>query len=68
MTETLTGPLALLGGEKSIQGEPGDTFTWPIVTSEMEAAVLAVLRAGTMSGIDVTREFETGFAAWHGMT
>lgn len=59
--------LAILGGPKSIVSDLGDLFTWPIITAEIEAAVLEVLRAGTMSGLDVTRKFEEGFAAWHGM-
>ncbi len=59
--------LALFGGPKAVQTEPGDMFDWPIVTPEVEEAVLAVLRAGKMSGVDVTREFEQEFAAWHGV-
>jgi dTDP-4-amino-4,6-dideoxygalactose transaminase len=59
--------LALLGGPKAVQLDPGDIFDWPIVTPEVEAAVLEVLRAGKMSGTDVTREFEKEYAAWHGM-
>ena len=50
--------LALLGGPKSVQSEPGNIFTWPIVTPEHEEAVLEVLRRGGMSGTDVTRQFE----------
>jgi len=41
-------------------------FTWPIVTQEDEEAVLAVLRRGAMSGIDVTQQFEREFATWQG--
>jgi perosamine synthetase len=63
---TLTSTLALLGGPKAVQSEPGDMFTWPIITPEIEAAVLDVLRRGAMSGIDVTREFEKEFATWLG--
>jgi len=59
--------LALFGGPQAVQTEPGDMFDWPIVTPEVEEAVLAVLRAGKMSGVDVTREFEREFAAWHGI-
>ncbi len=59
--------LAVLGGAKAVQTEPGDMFTWPIITKEMEDAVLEVLRGGNMSGVDVTREFEAVFAKWHGM-
>ncbi len=58
--------LALLGGPCAVTLDPGDTFRWPIVTEADEAAVLAVLRAGTMSGIDVTQQFEQDFAAWQG--
>ncbi len=64
----MTSALALLGGPKAIQGDPADLFRWPIVTPEIEEAVLAVLRAGAMSGIDVTMRFEEEYAAWHGMT
>lgn len=58
--------LALLGGPKAVTREPGDLFRWPIITVEDEAAVLEVLRAGTMSGTDVTEQFEREFAAWAG--
>jgi len=59
-------PLALLGGPKAVQSDPGDLFKWPIVTQEDEQAVLEVLRRGTMSDIDVTMQFEKEFAAWQG--
>ena len=59
--------LALFGGPKAVQVDPGDIFDWPIVTAEDEQAVLEVLRAGTMSGTDVTRQFEAEFAAWMGV-
>jgi perosamine synthetase len=62
-----TSKLALFGGDKTIQCEPGDMFLWPIITREMEEAVLEVLRAGNMSGWDVTKKFEQEFADWHGM-
>jgi dTDP-4-amino-4,6-dideoxygalactose transaminase len=57
--------LALLGGPKAVQTDPADIFTWPIITEEDEQAVLAVLRAGTMSNSDVTLLFEQELAAWH---
>ncbi|NLF92288.1 MAG: DegT/DnrJ/EryC1/StrS family aminotransferase [Oligosphaeraceae bacterium] len=41
-------------------------FKWPIVNQEMEAAVLAVLREGNMSGTDITGKFAAEFAAWNG--
>jgi perosamine synthetase len=59
--------LAWLNGPKAVQNDPGDLFVWPIVTPEIEQAVLAVLRAGKMSGLDVTEAFEKEFAAWHGL-
>ncbi len=59
--------LALLGGKKSVRSNPKDIFTWPIITKEIETAVLKVLRAGNMSGSDVTKKFERGFADWHKM-
>ncbi len=65
MAQALTSSLALLGGPKAVSHEVGDIFTWPIITPEIEAAVLEVLRKGAMSDTDVTREFEREFAAWH---
>lgn len=54
--------LALLGGEKSVKSEASGIFTWPIVTEKHEQAVLDVLRARKMSGIEVTKEFEKKYA------
>ncbi len=59
--------LAFFGGPQAITKDPGDIFTWPIVTEEDEAAVLECLRAGGMSGTDVTKKFEREYADWHGM-
>ena len=56
--------LAIFGGSKAVQCEPGDIFNWPIVTKEDEDAVLEVLRRGGMSGTDVTQQFEKEFAVW----
>ena len=58
--------LALFGGPQAVQSDPGDTFTWPIITQEDEEAVLEVLRRGGMSGREVTMEFEEEFTAWQG--
>ena len=58
--------LALQGGDASVRGRTPELFHWPIVTAEDEQAVLAVLRAGSMSGTDITRQFEQEFAAWLG--
>ncbi|MBP1988407.1 DegT/DnrJ/EryC1/StrS family aminotransferase [Paenibacillus eucommiae] len=59
--------LALLGGPKAVGQVEAEMFHWPIVTEEDEAAVLEVLRKGTMSGTDVTKKFEQEFADWLGM-
>ncbi|MBU4201092.1 MAG: DegT/DnrJ/EryC1/StrS family aminotransferase [Verrucomicrobia bacterium] len=58
--------LAIFGGPKSVTKDPGDMFTWPIITKEDENAVLEVLRRGAMSNLDVTLQFEKEFAAWQG--
>ncbi len=63
----MASSLALLGGSKAVHTDPGDMFAWPIVTPDIEEAVLGVLRRGAMSGFDVTTELEKEFAAWHGM-
>jgi perosamine synthetase len=59
--------LAIHGGPKAIETDPGDIFTWPIITREDEDAVLEVLRAGKMSHTDITVEFEKELAEWHAM-
>lgn len=59
--------LAIHGGPKAVQTPPGDMFKWPIITEEDEQAALEVLRAGKMSGTDVTMQFEKEFAQWHGV-
>ena len=59
--------LAINRGPKAVRTNPGDIFRWPIITKEDEDAALEVLRAGKMSGTDVTREFEKEFAEWHDM-
>ena len=59
---TYTLPLAIEEGPKTVDLDPGDTFTWPIVTKDDEEAVLSVLRKGTMSELDVTIAFEEEFA------
>lgn len=59
--------LAILGGPRCIVDDPDDLFTWPIVTSDHETAVLDVLRRGAMSQLDVTMEFEKRYAADMGM-
>ncbi len=59
--------LALLGGPKAVQTDIGDMFTWPIITSEDEEAVLDVLRRGAMSDLDITHKLESEFAEWQGV-
>jgi dTDP-4-amino-4,6-dideoxygalactose transaminase len=54
--------LALLGGKKSVRSEPADIFEWPIITERHEQAVLEVMRARQMSGIEITKEFERKYA------
>jgi dTDP-4-amino-4,6-dideoxygalactose transaminase len=62
MSETL----AIFGGPKAVTQPEGDLFKWPIITEADEAAVLDVLRRGAMSELDVTKAFESEFAAWQG--
>lgn len=61
--------LAINGGEKTFNAStmPPNLFTWPIVTTEDEAAVLDVLRRGAMSGNEITKEFEKEYADWAGV-
>lgn len=56
--------LAILGGKKAVTSDPGDMFTWPIITKEDEDAVLDVLHKRAMSGTDITMKFEKEFAKW----
>ena len=58
--------LALLGGPKTVVVDAGDMFDWPIITEEDEQAVLGVLRARKMSGLDISKQFEAEFANWCG--
>ena len=58
--------LAIHGGAKTVTRECPDLSTWPIVTAEDEQAVLAVLRARSMSNTDITLELEKEYAAWEG--
>ncbi len=60
----MSSPLALLGGPKAVGDYAPSLFAWPIITPEDEEAVLGVLRAGNMSGTDVTKRFEEAFGAW----
>jgi dTDP-4-amino-4,6-dideoxygalactose transaminase len=42
-----------------------DMFFWPVINQAMEDGVIKVLREVKMSGTDLTKEFEAGFAKWH---
>lgn len=67
MTATTTKheKLALLGGPK-VEFTPDPTlFKWPIVTAEDEAVVIDVMRNAKWSGTDITRQFETEWAAYN---
>lgn len=60
--------LALLGGEKAVCKEADQhMFQWPIVNDAMRKAVVDVLNDGNMSGTDLSKKFERGFADWHGV-
>ncbi|MCQ2402328.1 MAG: DegT/DnrJ/EryC1/StrS family aminotransferase [Lentisphaeria bacterium] len=59
--------LALLGGSKSVEKRNDAMFHWPIVNQEMRDAVMKVLEDGSMSGIEITQEFEQKFAEWSGV-
>ncbi len=67
--EITSQPLAIDGGPQANPGGANqeELFHWPIVTTEDEQAVLAVLRAGTMSNNDITKKFEAEFAAYLGV-
>jgi len=65
-SEERTQALALLGGPKAVTTDSRDLFRWPSVTAEDEQAVLEVLRAGSMSGSNVTRQLEAEFAVYQG--
>ncbi len=64
------GKLAVTGGKKVFAEDltsDHESIRWPIITREHEEAVLAVLRSGNMSGIDITRKFEDEFKEWMGV-
>jgi len=67
VTNTPSSTLALLGGSPAVRDEPGDLFTWPILTVDDENAVLKVLRTRAMSGISITQQFEKEFEEWMGV-
>ncbi|MCP4638915.1 MAG: DegT/DnrJ/EryC1/StrS family aminotransferase [bacterium] len=64
---TTSTKLAIHGGPKTVTADCGKATAWPLITKEDEDAVLEVLRAGSMSGTDITKEFEKEFAAYLGV-
>lgn len=63
----MTSKLAINGGPKAVSADDSEIFRWPIVTPEDEEAVLAVLRRGAMSGLDITYAFEGDLAQYFGL-
>jgi Predicted pyridoxal phosphate-dependent enzyme apparently involved in regulation of cell wall biogenesis len=59
--------LALFGGAPAVREEQRDLFLWPIITEEDEAAVLSVLHDRSMSGTEITKQFEKEMAQWLGV-
>lgn len=57
--------LAILGGTPVIEENMQELFHWPIVNEKMQKEVQEVLLTGNMSGTDISRKFEEGFAKWH---
>lgn len=61
MTATDNDTPAILGGPKAVTLEAAAANRWPAITTEEEAAVLAVLRDGDLSLHRVTRELEDDY-------
>lgn len=55
----------LLAGDMFSTGDA--MFKWPVVTDGMRQAVLAVLENYSMSGVDVSNQFERKYADWFGL-
>lgn len=65
-TSVRSSTLAIHGGPMAVSEQDEQLFHWPIVTAEDEQAVLEVLRAGKMSGLDVTQKFEAEWGQYLG--
>jgi len=63
-----SGELAIHGGPKAVTRDSSEATQWPLIGEEDEQAVLEVLRAGNMSGTDVTMEWEKEFAEYLGVS
>lgn len=61
------GRLAINGARPAINNLKTDIFSWPIITTEDEDAVLSVLRAGSMSFTNISILFEREFASYLGV-
>ena len=59
--------LAINGGSKAIVDDLDPVIHWPLVDDEIIAAVSDVLKAGSMSGSDITKQFEKAYAEWNGV-
>jgi perosamine synthetase len=61
-------PLAIQGGPQANPDNDthDDLFHWPIVTDEDIDAVTTVMRAGSFSGLDVTKAFEAEWGQYLG--
>lgn len=66
MADIVKSELAFFGAQKAVKSDYHEMFSWPIITEEHEQAVLEVLRAGNMSGIDITKKFEQEYAKYAG--
>ncbi len=58
--------LVINGGAKTLESASERFFHWPIVTQEDIAAVTEVLCQGSMSGTEITKQFEKEYADWNG--
>jgi perosamine synthetase len=58
---------ALLGGTPAVTADQTEANRWPILTTEDEAAVLAVMRDGDLSTHPVTRELENDYRQYFGV-
>ncbi len=67
MSRANNSKLAILGGPKAVTTDPGDIFTWPIITDEDRQAILEVLEKRAMSKTNITEQFEKEFADWLGI-
>ena len=63
----MSSSLAFAGGKPAVQGNYDEVFNWPIITEEDERAVLGVLHDRSMSGTEITKQFEREMAEWLGV-